>query len=147
GANLSVAPRRSITGISMGGHGALTLALTRPGFVAASSISGVVDLTLAADRAPLIDLLGPLADNRARWEAVSATQIIAAHPERARSTPLHLSVAADDRWAGANRTLHQLLDKLGIKHDYDEGTGGHTWSYWSRTLPAHVAWHRRQLDR
>src|SRR5262249_1509664 len=48
-AHLPVGDRRGIAGLSMGGHGAVVLALTRPGFAAASSISGVVDLTEASD--------------------------------------------------------------------------------------------------
>lgn len=145
-ANLPVNDALGIMGISMGGHGALTLALAHPGtFRSASSVSGVVDLTLAADREPLVALLGPLASQRARWEAHSATHLLARDKERASGLALRLSCGESDRWIGANRAFHTSADALHIPHAYDEAPYGHDWTYWQRIVPEHVSWHADRL--
>lgn len=145
-ANLPLNGAAGILGISMGGHGALTLALTHPEmFRSASSISGAVDLTLAADRSALIELLGPYEAQRERWEASSAFHLIARAPERARGLALRISCGAGDRWISANRSLHERVEALHIAHAYDEAAGGHDWSYWQEILPQHLAWHAQVL--
>jgi S-formylglutathione hydrolase FrmB len=145
-AELPVNEANGIMGISMGGHGALTLALDHPGvFRSASSLSGVVDLTLAHDRPALVELLGPVDASRERWQSHSALQRIEAAPERARGLALRLSCGTTDRWIEPNRALHQRLDALHIRHAYDEAPAGHDWSYWASTVPAHVAWHAKLL--
>jgi len=147
-AELPVIEVQGIMGISMGGHGALTLALHRPGvFRSVSSLSGVVDLTLAHDRPMLVALLGTLESQRERWESHSARQRIEAAPERARGLALRLSCGTNDRWLEPNRVLHQRLDALQIAHAYDEAPAGHDWSYWTGSVPSHVAWHAKLLTR
>ena len=147
-AELPVNEVHGIMGISMGGHGALTLALDHPGvFRSVSSLSGVVDLTLAHDRPALVELLGALDSRRDRWESHSARQRIEAAPERARGLALRLSCGTTDRWFEPNRALHQRLDALQIAHAYDEAPAGHDWSYWTSSVPSHVAWHAKLLNR
>ncbi|MET0342417.1 MAG: DUF459 domain-containing protein [Polyangiales bacterium] len=145
-ASLPVSEALGIAGISMGGHGALTLALGRPGaFRSVSSISGVVDLTRAADRPALVALLGPLDRDPARWEAHSAQHLLDRAPESARGLALRLSCGASDRWVDANRMLHARAEALTIPHAYDEAPFGHEWTYWQNIVPDHVAWHAAQL--
>jgi S-formylglutathione hydrolase len=145
-ANLPVSGALGIMGISMGGHGALTLALAHPGlFSSASSVSGVVDLTLATDRPALVELLGPLESQRARWEAHSAAHLLARAPESARGLSLRVSCGVSDRWITANRALHTSADALHLAHAYDEAPYGHDWAYWQRIVPEHVAWHAERL--
>lgn len=142
----SLDDRAGIAGISMGGHGALTIALEHPErFQAASSVSGVVDLTRAADRPKLVELLGPLQSKRDRWEAKSALQLLERAPERARRLQLRLSCGASDRWIEANRAFHASANQHQVSHDYDEAPAGHEWSYWQKVVPEHVAWHARAL--
>jgi esterase/lipase superfamily enzyme len=146
--HLPVSDARGVMGISMGGHGALTIALDHPGlFRSSSSVSGVVDLTLAGDRPALVVLLGTLEAQPDRWQARSAFHRVEQSPDRARALALRLSCGAEDRWIAANRALHARLDALHIAHDYDETPGGkHDWSYWAAVVPSHVAWHARALN-
>jgi S-formylglutathione hydrolase FrmB len=145
-ANLPVSESRGIMGISMGGHGALSIALDHPGlFRSASSVSGVVDLTLAHDRPVLSELLGPLGTQPERWHAHSALHKLASAPAAASGMALRLSCGSSDRWIEANRALHRQLEALHIAHDYDEASAGHEWRYWQEIIPAHVAWHARAL--
>ena len=145
-AHLPVERVAGIAGISMGGHGALTIALEHgEEFRSASSVSGVVDLTQAADRPALAELLGPLESQRQRWESRSAARLLERAPERARRLQLRLSCGVRDRWIEANRALHARATELGISHDYDEAPAGHEWSYWEQVIPEHVGWHARVL--
>jgi S-formylglutathione hydrolase FrmB len=143
---LPVAPVRGIAGLSMGGHGAVTLALTNPGlFRSASSMSGVLDLTHARERPALQQRLGTYEDQPARWEEHSALHLVEAHPEVARGLPLLITVGASDHWAPVNRTFHQALNRLGVDHTFEETPGGHDWPYWSAQLERHLAWHAARL--
>lgn len=143
---LPVSKVRGAMGYSMGGHGALNLAMRRPGLlVSASSTSGVVDLTEAGSRAALKNRLGKLDDNRAVWEAHSVLHLIRKDPAQAKEIAMRFTCGTRDRWIGANRRLHEELDQLGVAHDYDEHDGGHDWSAWRKDVPSHVEWHAERL--
>ncbi len=78
---LPVSGLRAIAGLSMGGHGALSLALKYPEtFVSASSMSGAVDLTEATNRAALIARLGPYEQNLAVWHRHSVMDLVRGPP-------------------------------------------------------------------
>jgi len=145
-ASLPVTETRSIAGLSAGGHGAITLALKNPGlFVAASSMSGVLDLPAAHSREALIERLGPYRDHPERWEQSSAIHLVEASPEQAKKLPMLVTVGSSDRWAPTNRHFSTRLVALGIEHDFDESEGGHDWKYWTSQLPRHVEWHAAKL--
>lgn len=138
--------RRGIAGLSMGGHGALVLAARNPGaFVSASSMSGVVDLLADPTRTGQADALGALPENGARWRERSAQQLLESRPRDFARLALKLSCGDRDRFLGVNRAFHAALEERGIAHEWDETPGGHEWSYWAATLPAHVAWHAERL--
>jgi S-formylglutathione hydrolase FrmB len=140
---LPVASVRGIAGLSMGGHGALTLALKHPSlYSSASSMSGVVDLTVARDRSVLQALLGP---EPSRWQASSARHLFATHADLARLRPWLITVGASDHWAPANRALHSELERLHIPHTFEETPGGHDWPYWTGQLARHLRWHGERL--
>lgn len=144
-AHLPVTDARGVAGVSAGGHGALTLALRNPGlFSAASSMSGVVDLTAAKSREALIERLGPYVGNEERWEERSARHLVREHPDLARALPMLLTVGASDLWAPANRSFAAELRALGLG-EFEQYEGGHDWPTFTRQLPRHVAWHAREL--
>ena len=77
GAHFSIDVRRAgIFGHSMGGHGALTLALRHPGVF--RSVSAIAPIA-AASRSPWGEkaFAGYLGDNRAAWQAHDATELMA----------------------------------------------------------------------
>ena len=145
-ATLPTSGRRAIAGLSMGGHGALSFALTNPGrFVSASSMSGAVDLVAAQDRPALVTLLGPYADNKEAWEQRSARHLVRSRPDVAKSLAFLVTCGLSDSRLPENRALARDLVEVGAAHTFEERPGDHDWRFWTSELPRHVAWHAARL--
>lgn len=125
--------QRAICGLSMGGHGALYLAIRHPDlFGAAGSISGGVDILPFPDNWDIKKRLGDLKTNRKNWEENSVINLV----DSLKNNELKLIIddGVDDIFIKENRALNQkLLDKH-INHVYIERPGGHTWAYWSNAI-------------
>ncbi|KVE32919.1 esterase [Burkholderia vietnamiensis] len=124
---------RAITGLSMGGFGALRIALDRPGtFGAVGSISGAVDPRCCEDEPGIDHVFGDPVRHPSFWNRnaiiESARTFVRAHLD------LTIDCGRDDSLVGSNRTLHQRLIALGVPHDYAERPGGHTWDYWAHAI-------------
>jgi len=124
---------RAITGLSMGGYGALHIALNRPEtFGAAGSISGAVDPRTCEDEPGIDRVFGDPAQHAAFW---NNNAIIASASDFERDhIDLTIDCGASDGFVKSNRTLHERLVELGVAHDYAERPGGHTWTYWSNAI-------------
>jgi S-formylglutathione hydrolase FrmB len=125
---------RAITGLSMGGHGALFLGLRHPQlFGAAGSMSGVFDLKQSRNSYDIIKRIGDTVTNAKNWNDMSILGLIENHS----STPLQLIFDSGeaDTFIEANRKLHQKLLKLKIPHTYIERPGSHSWDYWANSIP------------
>ena len=128
---------RAITGLSMGGFGALQIPPGRPDkFGAAGSISGAVDPRGCEDEPGIDQGFGDPASHADFWNN-------AAIVENARSfSGAHIALTIDcgvnDSLVQSNRTLHERLIELGVPHDYAERPGGHTWKYWSNAVQYQV---------
>ncbi|MDN7890999.1 alpha/beta hydrolase family protein [Burkholderia cepacia] len=124
---------RAITGLSMGGFGALRIALDRPDtFGAVGSISGAVDPRCCADEPGIDHVFGDPERHSSFWNrnviVESARAFVRAHLD------LAIDCGRDDSFVGSNRTLHERLLALGVPHDYTERPGGHTWDYWANAI-------------
>lgn len=149
---------RGIAGLSMGGYGAITLALGYPDvFAAAASHSGVLSPmylgphpyapppTYAQDSIGLrragpglwrtmrvafgLDTMGWQARDPVRF----AKQALAS---RAGPMPfLKIDCGVNDTYIDQNRALHATLVSLGVSHEYAEWPGVHDWNYWRTHLP------------
>ncbi len=143
---------RGITGLSMGGHGAIYLAARNPDlFSACGSMSGVMDLTNTSRPDALVRRLGPKEENRDRWLAYSAIGQEAvggrssteragepASPTAGRGLGLLVDCGIDDIFIEDNRVFRKQLLERGIPHDYIERPGAHNWDYWINALPYHM---------
>ena len=145
---------RGIAGLSMGGYGAIALALSYPGvFAAAASHSGVLSPRYlgpvpfapparhATTRAELeaasrglwrslwpafgLDTIGWAARDPTRLAALAASRQPAVAMPR-----LLIDCGVDDPYVNQNRDLHETLRRLGVSHQYAEWPGAHTWDYW-----------------
>jgi S-formylglutathione hydrolase FrmB len=138
---------RAITGLSMGGYGALYLSARHPDlFCAAGSMSGALNpdmqgWKLTADMAKGIKkefekILGPIETNQQVY--ADASVINMADKIKTDSIQLIFDDGVDDFLIEANRELHRRLVFNGTPHDYSERPGSHTWEYWQNSLPYHV---------
>jgi putative tributyrin esterase len=137
---------RMITGLSMGGHGALFLSGRHPGlYCAAGSMSGAVDMNWSNWKLPqdftsrlkqgFQKLVGDTT-NEALYAAYSAVNMV--DKMKANGLKLIIDCGVDDFLIEANRELHRRLVYTHTPHDYTERPGGHTWEYWQNSLPYHV---------
>lgn len=126
-----------ITGLSMGGHGAIYLYCEKPElFAGAASSSGVLDLNYSSqkDRA-LANLFGPYAQNKARFDAYSAVNRI----KRLKGTrhPIYFDCGTEDFLYQANKQFRDRCDQLGLNATFLTMPGTHDASYWKKAIPRH----------
>lgn len=129
--------QRAVTGLSMGGHGALSLAFKHPDvFGNAGSMSGGVDILPFAGRWTLNDVLGSYDEHPERWEAVSVINLV----DNVKPGTLNILIDCgnDDFFKQVNDNLHQVLIDKGIAHDYISRPGGHSWDYWNNSILYHL---------
>lgn len=160
---------RGIGGLSMGGYGALALALRYPDvFSAGASHSGVVapmyigskPFVAPAKFASTMPELQTVASafgqrfvsywgmDLARWREVDVLQTAAALQNRRTSIPsLFFDCGTEDGLVDQNRALHSELTRLGIAHSYAEWPGAHTWRYWSTHVRESLAWMGGRIGR
>ncbi len=118
---------RAITGLSMGGHGALFIGLRHAGtFGAAGSLSGALDIKEMKNRYDIIKRIGDTLT--ANWDNISVLNMI----ENYRNSGLQIifDCGTKDGFIDANRWLHQKMLQLNIPHTYIERPGNHGWDYW-----------------
>jgi len=138
---------RAITGLSMGGYGALYLAIRHPDlFCAAGSMSGALNPDMNAWKLPpdaaknikkeFEKILGDIETNQQRYAEASIINM--ADKVKADSIKLIFDDGIDDFLIEANRELHRRLVFSDIPHDYSERPGSHTWEYWQNSLPYHA---------
>jgi S-formylglutathione hydrolase FrmB len=137
--------RAFITGLSMGGYGALHLFLTHPDkFISAGSTSGVVDLLGAGAQFGLPKLLGKLEDHRSRWKHYSIPYQI----RKLAST--HKKIIFDCGWNGPfykmNEALKDECDSLNIDATFVTRPGAHNHEYWRRSIPMHFFFFKNILN-
>lgn len=128
---------RAITGLSMGGHGALYLAIRHQDiFGAAGSMSGGVDLRPFPDNWDLARRLGPETQFPERWSSYSVTNMV--NQLRPEALSLILDCGTEDFFYKVNLNLHLELVGMNIPHTYISRPGGHSGEYWSKSLPVQL---------
>jgi S-formylglutathione hydrolase FrmB len=138
---------RGITGVSMGGHGAIYLALKHPSvYGIAGSISGAMDILPFHKEWNLEEVFGPFRGREALWKKYSCLYLIESlcNP----NLLLRMDCGTDDFFLQANRQFQAKIKSLNMPHEYREGPGGHDIDYWIRTIEDQVLffvrqWHKR----
>jgi len=142
---------RVITGLSMGGHGALYLSARHPElFCAAGSMSGAVDMSTMLNRdssAQIVKLMQPVfGDKSGNTELYEQNSVLRmADKIKANKLPLIIDCGVDDFLIEPNRELHRRLVYNKVDHDYTERPGAHTWDYWENSLPYHALFFNKIL--
>lgn len=125
-----------VAGLSMGGYGALRLALTRPErYAAAASLSGALDVVglAAGPRTALFDRVhggtpGPDADLFALLERA------------ARVPPLHVSCGTEDPLLDSSERFVAAARARGVEVTSDLRPGAHEWGLWDAVVREVVDW-------
>lgn len=124
---------RAITGLSMGGHGGLYLAIRhRDVYASAGSTSGGVDIRPFPNNWDLKKRLGDTICCKENWE--KNTVINLANNLQNKDLRLIIDCGLQDFFLEVNRNLHQKLMQLKIEHDYIERPGGHNNAYWNNSI-------------
>lgn len=136
---------RGISGLSMGGYGALYLTARHPDvFGTAGSMSGALNPDMMGWKLPpdvasniktaFAAIIGPVdAVDYASYSIISLADVFKQHGAK-----LIIDCGVDDFLIEPNRELHRRLLFNGTPHDYTERPGGHSWDYWQNSLPYHV---------
>ncbi|MEQ9437656.1 MAG: alpha/beta hydrolase family protein [Cyclobacteriaceae bacterium] len=136
---------RAITGLSMGGHGALFLALRHlDTFGAAGSMSGGVDLTFNINNWGIKDKLGPYEQHPLRWDSLSVVNL--APKLQPNQLALIIDCGVDDFFFRINQRLHEILLEQKIPHDFIARPGAHNWPYWNNAVAYQVLFFRTFFD-
>lgn len=124
---------RAITGLSMGGHGAMWLAFRhKEVFGAVGSTSGGVDIRPFPNNWGMSILLGKESDNQEIWDRHTAiTQI-----GRIKNGELAiiLDCGYSDFFFEVNNDFHKQLLKYKIDHDFLVRPGSHNKDYWKNSI-------------
>lgn len=138
---------RAITGLSMGGQGALYISTRHPHlFGAAGSMSGAVHLDIRSwnlSQESIDRLLQGFVENMG--VEIHDEDFLASHSATAlvdqmkkNQIPLIIDCGIDDFLIDANRTLNRLLNEKNVPHDYIERPGKHDWEYWQNAILYHA---------
>lgn len=140
------ASKRAITGLSMGGHGALYLAMRHPRVWGnAGSMSGGVDIMPFPKNWKMAQRLGPQSENMERWRQHSVMgQLDKLKPGMLNIT---FDCGTSDFFAEVNENLHKELLRLGIDHDYTSRPGNHSWPYWRNSILYHLQFFNTQFQK
>lgn len=133
---------RGICGLSMGGHGALYLAIRHPDeYGAVASISGGVDIRPFPDKWDISKRLGDIRTHRSNWEENSVINLV----DSLKNGELAISIddGVHDIFIRENRALHRKLLALHIDHDYTERPGVHNWAYWRNAIAYQLLFFRK----
>lgn len=142
---------RVISGLSMGGHGALSLSAKHPDlFSAAGSMSGAVDMGVMLNRdsaTEVVKLMHPVFGDKSNDVELYKQNAVLGMVDKIKANKLALIIdcGVDDFLIEPNRELHRRLLYNKVAHDYTERPGAHTWEYWENALPYHVLYFSKVL--
>lgn len=113
---------RAVAGLSMGGGQTLTLFLSKPadyGYV------GVYSSGIFAGRNP---------EDWEKWETANKEKLAAAAAAKDGLKVFWLATGKDDFLLDTTKKTVALFEKQGLKPEYKETAGGHTWICWQQYL-------------
>lgn len=125
---LSPRSPKFISGLSMGGFGALRLAAKYPSHF--QGAGGHSSMTHFDQHTQFV--IEPLASYDCPPEDRSVYETMLRN--RAALPPIRFDCGTEDQLLQANRDLHAQLEAAGIPHQYAEFPGGHQWPYWQEHL-------------
>ncbi len=124
---------RAISGISMGGHGALYLAFRHQDvFGVCGSMSGGVDIRPFPNSWEIFKKIGAQSQFPERWEKNTVMGLL--HLLTPGGLKIILDCGTDDFFYGVNKNLHEALLYRKIPHEFISRPGVHDWNYWKNAV-------------
>ncbi len=136
---------RAITGLSMGGHGALRfISLYPDSFIAAGSMSGILDLRVFPNSWEISEKLGRIEDEPQRWFENSVVNLVSRLKNRDKK--IIVDCGTEDFAIAVNRAYRDSAAVHQVPIVYEEGPGGHSAAYWRKRLPVHLEFFQQAFE-
>jgi putative tributyrin esterase len=131
--------RTFVAGLSMGGYGALKLALSHPDrFGGAASLSGALDVRALRDRWERADLFRRVFGDRGIGPGHDLEALLDAAPH---VPPLYIGCGTDEHeLLPANERLAERARARGAEVTTDFRPGEHEWGLWDAQIPEVLDW-------
>jgi putative tributyrin esterase len=137
--------RQGIAGLSMGGYGAVMLALKHPAqYRFAGSLSGAItfprglsDTTRPPERALFPSLKKAFGEKPTNARTTGDVFLLYRQTAKESLPYLYLVIGTQDGYRSflpAHRAFTDLLRSYGAAYEYHETPGGHNWQYWDREI-------------
>lgn len=125
--------RQAITGLSMGGHGALWLGTRHPElWQNLGSTSGGVNITKFPKNWKIAHRLGAYDENPERWAEHTVINMV---PQMAKNKQnIIFDCGVGDIFHEVNDDLHRRLVEAKVDHDYISRPGVHNSKYWNNSI-------------
>ena len=134
-----------ISGLSMGGHGAITLYLKRPNFFkSAASTSGILDLTYFPDRWSIKDGIGSIIDYPDVWKNNSAFHLLDSLDYF--NKKMLIDCGTEDFAYPVNLNFVKKCYDLGIDTKFISIPGTHSRDHWKKMITKHFEFFHEQID-
>ena len=131
-------------GLSMGGYGAFKLALNLPQrYAAAASLSGALDLTSLWTTSERGDILQLMSDQSPQGTPNDLLHVASKLAKSRQPRPrLYQWCGTEDFLCKDNLRFRDHARQIGLKVDYSDGPGGHTWDKWDEQIQKVIEWMR-----
>ena len=139
---------RAISGLSMGGHGSLIMALRHPElFSVCVPLSAAIyteEQWMSFDQESYDNYFGPIygkglegdARHTENFKKYSAINLVKNQPaDSIARVKFYIDCGDDDFLTVGNSELHILMKEKEIPHEYRVRDGAHNWTYWQEALP------------
>lgn len=127
-----------IAGLSMGGYGALKIALKNPqNYCAAAGLSSVADINGGLFNETLVPVFGDelnIPDEEDLFYLAEKTNSVTVKPR------VYMGIGTEDFMYDANVRLKEKFEQLDYDFTYRESSGGHGWNFWDEYIQYVLEW-------